>query len=160
MGWFEEVKKEVIKEVERTAEEVWKEGIRGADFFVSCIGPALKVFGRYNKVMTYEGELIRADRILELIRQTITDYVIKEIFRDSIAQELSALTGFYVVWRWAYGSSTVDYDDARKLAQSLGIELSKSRNFIRIEKDEVRLLGPTDRKMEDIESLRENLKAY
>ena len=155
LGWFEEIKKEVIKEVERTAEEVWKAGIRGADFFVSCIGPALKVFGRYNKVMTYEGELIRADRILELIRQTITDYVIKEIFHDSIAQELSALTRFYVVWRWAYGSSAVDYDDARKLAQSLGIELNKSSSFIRIEKDEVRLLGPTDRKIEEIESLRE-----
>jgi len=155
LGWFEEIKREVIKEVERTAEEVWKAGIRGADFFVSCIGPALKVFGRYNKVMTYEGELIRADRILELIRQTITDYVIKQIFHDSIAQELSALTRFYVVWRWAYGSSAVDYDDARKLAQSLGIELNKSSSFIRIEKDEVRLLGPTDRKIEEIESLRE-----
>jgi putative DNA methylase len=92
LGWFEEVKKEVIKEVERTAEEVWKAEIRGADFFVSCIGPALKVFGRYNKVMTYEGELIRADRILELIRQTITDYVIKQIFHNGIAQVLSALT--------------------------------------------------------------------
>ncbi len=155
LGWFEEVKKEVIKEVERTAEEVWKAGIRGADFFVSCIGPALKVFGRYNKVMTYEGEFIRADRILELIRETITDYVIKQIFHNGIAQELSALTRFYVLWRWAYGSSAVNYDDARKLAQGLGIELGKSRNFIRIEKDKVRLLGPTDRKIEEIESLRE-----
>jgi putative DNA methylase len=155
LGWFEEVKKEVIKEVERTAEEVWKEGIRGADFFVSCIGPALKVFGRYNKVMTYEGGLIRADRILELIRQTITDYVIKQIFHNGIAQVLSALTRFYVLWRWAYGSSAVNYDDARKLAQGLGIELGKSRNFIRIEKDKVRLLGPTDRRIEEIESQRE-----
>jgi putative DNA methylase len=155
LGWFEEVKKEVIKEVERTAEEVWKAEIRGADFFVSCIGPALKVFGRYNKVMTYEGELIRADRILELIRQTITDYVIKQIFHNGIAQVLSALTRFYVLWRWAYGSSAVNYDDARKLAQGLGIELGKSRNFIRIEKDKVRLLGPTDRKIEEIESQRE-----
>jgi hypothetical protein len=60
-----------------------------------------------------------------------------------------------VVWRWAYGSSAVDYDDARKLAQSLGIELNKSSSFVRIEKDEVRLLGPTDRKIEEIESLRE-----
>jgi adenine-specific DNA methylase len=155
LGWFEEVKKEVIKEVERTAEEVWKAEIRGADFFVSCIGPALKVFGRYNKVMTYEGELIRADRILELIRETITDYVIKQIFHNGIAQVLSALTRFYVLWRWAYGSSAINYDDARKLAQGLGIELGKSRNFIRIEKDKVRLLGPTDRKIEEIESQRE-----
>jgi hypothetical protein len=56
-----------------------------------------------------------------------------------------------VLWRWAYGSSAVNYDDARKLAQGLGIELGKSRNFIRIEKDKVRLLGPTDRKIEEIE---------
>ena len=29
----------------------WSQGIRGADFFISAIGPALSVFGRHRRVL-------------------------------------------------------------------------------------------------------------
>jgi hypothetical protein len=32
-------------------------------------------------------------------------------------------TRFYVIWRWAYGSSKVPFDDGLKLAQALGAEI-------------------------------------
>ena len=36
----------------------WSKGIRGADFFISAIGPALSVFGRYERVLRPDGTTV------------------------------------------------------------------------------------------------------
>jgi len=46
----------------------------------------------------------------------------------------------------------VHFDDARKLAQSMGIDLDKEWNsgFIKKEKEFIKVLGPQDRKLEEL----------
>jgi len=47
----------------------------------------------------------------------------------------------------------VHFDDARKLAQSVGIDIEKEWNkgFVKKEREFIRVLGPQDRKLDELE---------
>ncbi len=152
-GWFNEVKEEIKRHLFEKLERLWKEGISGADFFIAGIGSAIEVFGKYKKVMDYEGNLIRADRLLEYVREVVTEYAVHQILHNGIASELSPLTRFYLLWRWTFGETKVHFDEARKLAQSVGIDLAKKWNddLIYREKEFIRVLGPEERNRADLE---------
>ncbi|MCX7973586.1 MAG: hypothetical protein N3B16_03700 [Candidatus Aminicenantes bacterium] len=67
------------------------------------------------------------------------------------------MTRFYILWRWTYGEAKVHFDDARKLGQSSGLDISQEWNkgFIRKEKEFILVLGPQDRKLEQLEDSEE-----
>ena len=156
-GWYNEVKEEIKKHLHEKLERLWKEGISGADFFISAIGSAIEVFGKYEKIMDYEGNIIRADKLLEYIRQIVTDYAVKQILHNGIAGELSPLSRFYLLYRWSYQNAKIHFDEARKLAQSVGVDLEKEWNkgFIVKQKEYIYLLGPHERTLEDLEDAEE-----
>jgi len=92
---------------------------------MSAIGSSIGIFGKYKKIMDYEGNEISTEEMLKYIRELVTDYTIRQILHNGISEELSSLTRFYILWRWAYKESKVSFDDARKLAQSVGINREK-----------------------------------
>jgi len=101
--------------------------------------------------------VIRADKLLEFVREVVTEYAVKQILHNGIAGELSPLTKFYILWRWSFKEAKVEFDEARKLAQSLGVHLEREWNkgFIKKEKNYIKVLGPQERKIEEIENLRD-----
>ena len=153
IGWFSQVKREIKERIYERLDRLWQEGISGADYFISAIGSAIEVFGRYEKVMDYEGNVIRGERLLNFIRDVVADYVLRQILHEAVAARLSPLTKFYILWRWTYGEAKVHFDDARKLAQSVGIDLEQEWNkgFIKKEKEFVRVLGPEERNPKELE---------
>jgi hypothetical protein len=68
-------------------------------------------------------------------------------------------TRFYLLFRWAYGRATIPFDEARKLSQAVGIELSSyfNRSFIAREKGNIRCLGPLERNSKLFEKEPENM---
>lgn len=146
-GWLNEVKDEIKRYIYEKLERLWQEGISGADYYIAAIGSAIEIFGKYEKVMDYEGNIIRADKLLDFVRDVVTDYTVRQILHNGIAGELSPLTKFYILWRWTYKEASVLFDDARKLAQSTGIDLAQEWNkgFITKEKEFIKVLGPQDR---------------
>jgi len=152
IGWFDEVKREMKKKLEEKLDTLWKEGISGPDFFISAIGSAIEVFGKYEKVLDYEGNEIRGDRLLQLVRDIVSDYAIRQVLHEDISSELSPLTKFYILWRWTYGEAKAHFDEARKLATSVGLDLEKewNRGFIKKEKEYIHVLGPHERKLKEI----------
>ena len=153
-GWHNEVKEEIKKHIYKKLERLWQEGISGADFFIAAIGSSIEIFGKYEKVMDYEGNIIRADKLLGFVRNVVTDYAVRQILHNGIAGELSPLTKFYLLYRWTYKEAKVHFDDARKLAQSTGIDLPKEwhKGFIRKEKEFIMVLGPQDRDLKEVEN--------
>jgi len=151
-GWLNEVKEEIKNHIHKKLKMLWEEGISGADYFIAAIGSAIEIFGKYKKVMDYEGKEITAAELLEYVRQVVTDYTVRQILHNGIAEELSPLTKFYILWRWTYGESKIEFDDARKLAQSVGVDLEKEwgKGFIAKEKEFIKVLGPQERKLEEI----------
>ena len=151
-GWLNEVKEKIKNHIHKKLESLWEEGVSGADYFVAAIGSAIEIFGKYKKVMDYEGNEINASKLLEYVREIVTDYAVKQILHNGIAEQLSPLTRFYLLWRWTYAEARVHFDDARKLAQSTGVDLGKEWNkgFIKKEKEFILVLGPQDRTLDDI----------
>ena len=132
--------------------QLWSQGISGSDFFISAIGSAIEIFGKYEKIVDDADNAISVLKLLEDTRKITTDYTIKQIIRDEFSEEISPLTRFYILWRWAYGESKTSYDDAKKLAQSIGVHLENEWNkgFILKEGGDIRIIGPDKRKTENI----------
>ena len=157
-GFYNEVKAEMITHLNAKLHRLWEEGLSGADFFIAAIGSAIEVFGKYEKVMDFEGEVIRADRLLDDVREIATDYAVRQILHNGFAGEISDLTRFYVLWRWEYGEARVPFDEARKLAQSCGVDLAQEwggSSFIKKEKQFIRVLGPQTRTLDDFSNTEE-----
>jgi len=156
-GFYNEVREELRQHLDTKLQRLWEEGIGGADFFIAAIGSGIEVFGKYEQVMDYEGNVVRADRLLQDVRTIATDYAVRQILRDGFTGEVSDLTRLYVLWRWNYGEARVPFDEARKLAQSCGVDLEREWNkhgFVCKEKDFVRVLGPHQRKWDESASQR------
>ena len=153
-GFYNNVKEELKTHLNKKLDRLWNEGISGADFFIAAIGSAIEVFGKYEQVMDYEGNVVRADRLLLDVRKIATDYAVRQILHNGFAGEISDMVRLYVLWRWNYSEAKVPFDEARKLGQSCGIDISHEwshTGFIKKDKEFVRLLGPQERKLEDLE---------
>lgn len=152
-GFYNQVKEELNKYLSLKLERLWHEGISGSDFFIAAIGSAIVVFGKYEQVMDYEGNVVRADRLLMDVRKIVTDFAVHQILHNGFAGEISDLTRFYVLWRWEFGAAKAPFDAARKLAQSCSIDLALEWNrggFIKKEKEFIRVLGPQERRKESL----------
>jgi adenine-specific DNA methylase len=154
-GFYNNIKEKLKTYLYEKLERLWGEGISGADFFIAAIGSAIEIFGKYEKIMDYEGNIIRASEMLSDVRRITTDYAVHQILHNGFAGEISDLTRFYVLYRWSYGEAKLHFDEANKLSRSANVALEKEWNrpgFIKKEKEFIRVLGPQDRKFEDFKS--------
>lgn len=154
IGWFKDVKDEIKEYVPKKLDKLWEDGISGADFFIAAIGSAIEIFGKYEKVLDNEGNEIRADKLLSYVRDVVTDYTVRHILHNGIADELSPLTKFYLLWRWNYQEARVPFDEARKIAQSAGIDLTNEWNkgFILKRGEFITIQAPDKRDKKSLEN--------
>ncbi len=85
----------------------WSQGIRGADFFISAIGPALSVFGKYERVTKLSGEEVSVGQFLDEVRSLVTGYALMKILKTTHTGSIDPESRFYVVWKWSYGDAKV-----------------------------------------------------
>jgi adenine-specific DNA methylase len=152
---FSEVKEETREKIFNN--DFLENGFVGPDFLAACIGLATSVFARYEKVIDDDGSIVRADKLLKFVREVTTDYMVKHTLYGEIAEKISPLTKFYVLWRQTFRNTKVKLDKAQNLAQSVGIDLldeNWGKGFIKKENGYVKVLGPQKRKIEEIESLK------
>ncbi|MER3398920.1 MAG: hypothetical protein C4316_10435 [Chloroflexota bacterium] len=123
IGWDHQIRDELQRVVRERLEHFWQAGLRGADFFISAIGPAVGVFGRYERVLRPDGREVDVGDLLDEVRALAADYALERLGRD--LGLVDAPTRFYVLWRWAYGGEVLEFDEANKLAKSLGAELDE-----------------------------------
>ena len=147
IGFYQDVKKELKVYLNKKLEHLWNEGISGADFFIASIGSAIQVFGKYEKVVDDNDEKISVRKLLNDTRKIVTNYAINKVIKGEFSEEISTMTRFYILWRWAYGEAKVPFDDALKMAQSVGIDIEHEWNkgFIKKDKEFIRVLGPDER---------------
>lgn len=100
----------------------WNQGIRGADFFISAIGPALSVFGRYERVTKLSGDEVTVGEFLDEVRSLVSNYALTKILKTAQTGVIDPESRFYVVWKWSYGDAKVPADESFKLSQALGLD--------------------------------------
>lgn len=156
-GFYREIKHALSKHLDHKLDMLWKEGISGADFFIAAIGSSIEVFGRYDRIIDDEGNIVRADKLLEEVRRIVTEYAVRQVLHNGFVAEITPLTRFYVLWRWGYGDVKLEFDDALKLARGVGIDITQewNRGFIKKDKEFVRILGPEDRDVSQLKGSHE-----
>jgi len=154
IGFYRDVKKGLSKHVRAKLQDLWGQGISGADFFISAIGASIEIFGRYNRIVDDNGEPITTQRLLEDIRKIVTEFAVNQVLDGGFGSQISQMTRFYVLWRWAYKNARVPFDDALKMAQGVGISIEQqyNRGFIKKDKEFIRVLGPTNRDIDKVDS--------
>ena len=121
-GLWDDVRKELRTVAMERLDYFWSQKIRGADFFISAIGPALSVYGRYDKVTKLSGEEVTVGQFLDEVRGLVTNYALSKILKTTQTANIDPETRFYVVWKWSYADAKVPADEAFKLAQALGMD--------------------------------------
>ena len=152
IGFYKEIRSELEEYLNKKLEYLWKEGVSGADFFISAIGTAIEIFGKYEKIVDDNDKPIGTIKLLNDVRKIVTDYAINKVIRGEISREISQLTRFYILWRWAYGEAKIPFNDALKMAQSVGIDIEREWNkgFIKKDKETIQVLGPDERIQDDL----------
>lgn len=152
-AFYNDVKEETKNYLSKKLDRLWNEGISGADFFIAAIGSSIEVFGKYKSVIDFEGNVIRANKLLEDVRIIVTDYAVKKILHNGFATGISELTRYYVLCRWEFKAAKIPFDEANKLAHSCHIELAdfwQTKSLIKKDKEFVLILGPQDREIDDL----------
>lgn len=147
-GVYQDIKRELEVQLKQKLFTLWEWGFSGADLFIAAIGLGIEVFGKYETVIDDDDNLVRANRMIADIRE-----ILERFDRDQVGIASTQLTRFYLRWRRQYGDEHVPFDKAKKLALSLGIELTEQwgeNSFIQQEKTNVRVLGPHKRELTDV----------
>jgi adenine-specific DNA methylase len=121
VGLWDDVRQELMQVAQERLDFFWDQGIRGADFFISAIGPALSVFGKSERVTKLSGEEVTVGQFLDEVRSLVTNYALTKILHTPHTVAIDPESCFYVVWKWSYGDAKVPADESFKLSQALGM---------------------------------------
>ena len=115
---------DLIKEMSPVIRErllyFWSKGIRGADFFISAIGPALSVYGRYSRVLRPDGTDVTVRDFLDIVRRESTTVALEQVLGDADLGAIDPVTRQYLTWMWSYSRSPLDAGGAIALCLATG----------------------------------------
>ena len=98
----------------------WSKGIRGADFFISAIGPALSVFGRYRQVKRPDGTEVTVRDFLDIVRRESTTVALEQVLHGADLGIIDPVTRQYATWAWSYSKAPLDAGEAIALCLATG----------------------------------------
>ena len=98
----------------------WSKGIRGADFFISAIGPALSVFGKYCQVLRPDGGTVTVRDFLDIVRRESTAVALEQVLHGADLGVIDPATRQYVTWVWSYSKAPLDAGEAIALCLATG----------------------------------------
>ena len=154
LGWLKEVNSEIKEELPKKIDNLLNEGIKGSDFFIAGLGFGLGIYSKYQRILDNQGNEVSLKKQWNYIRNFITDYIINSVLGFETSTNLKSRTKFYILWRWIYQDSKLKFDEAQKLARSVGLSLSNNQiqGFIVKNKDIIYLKGPDERSPQSIEN--------
>ncbi|MBC7316908.1 MAG: DUF1156 domain-containing protein, partial [Chloroflexi bacterium] len=82
VGEYGPVREAVARRVRERLAHFWEEGIRGGDFFMSAIGPAVEAFGRYARVEKLSGEVVSVAEWLEYVYRLVAEFALERVLQS------------------------------------------------------------------------------
>ncbi|MCA9942896.1 MAG: DUF1156 domain-containing protein [Anaerolineales bacterium] len=127
--WWDDLQSKVRRVAREKAQEYVQQGISGVDLYISTFGPTLSVISEQWPVLTSEidpksGEPkpLRPETALDLAREEVVR-LRKEGLLAGKAIEFDPVTDWYIMAWDAFQAEQFPYDEARKLAIALGLEM-------------------------------------
>lgn len=136
--WWDDLRSEVQQTARRKAEEYAADGIEGVDLYVSTFGPVLSVISRRWPVHTSEADPdtgepvpLRPEEALDLARKEVAGLRLRGIALGRPVR-FDPVTEWYLLAWDAFRAVEFPYDEARKLAFSLGLDLDGELRKVKI----------------------------
>ena len=149
VGYFHEIQHEVEVQIQEQLQRFWKEGIRGGDFFISAIGPAMEILSQYRKIERYSGEIVSFRDQLSYIRSISTNFLVNNLLQNQGTISIDGISQFYLAFRWTFQDTIVDFGEAQKLAQACGVEFNimQKGGFIEKKGSKITVLSALNRRI-------------
>jgi putative DNA methylase len=158
VGEWHEVLSELEPKVHSWMQRLVRDGIVGADAIFACVGPALEIFSRYERVETASGKAIELPEYLRHVWSAVAKAALNMIFESSDPSSFEEDGRLTAIWLWTLrtdingshiykpeledGNNSkkndkykLDYDAALKISQGLGIHLDNLVKSLVIETD-------------------------
>ena len=140
---FRDVRRQIEDVVAKSVHRFFEYGLRGADLIVACYGPAVGVFGRYERVERADGTIVGVPELLQLVRESALKAIAGEFEGDNLSR-------LYFVWANLYGVGEQAWDDARLVVQIGGeaesaMDVARNRGLFVVDGSTVRLALLADR---------------
>lgn len=171
VGEWGHVLRQLPKKIGDWLPRLENEGIVGADAIFACLGPALEEYSKYSRVERVSGERVDLKDYLVEVWAAVAREALSMIFEDVDTTGLDDDARITAMWLWTMSfhdsadtesntstqseeistnssSSTgfiMEYDAARKIAQSLGVRLEDLSSLIKLEGHKARLLSVSAR---------------
>lgn len=175
VGDWRDVLAELPMRIHEWMPRLTTEGVVGADAIFACLGPALEIFSRYNRVEKASGEQVSLKEYLEYVWAAVSKEALNRIFEGADATGFEEDARFTAMWLWTVSTGlngsdleedlggseeqdeedsnskakmsglVMEYDAARKIAQGLGVHLERLTSVVEIRGDKARLLPVSDR---------------
>ncbi len=156
--WWEDLQGRVRQVAREKAAEFAQQGIRGVDLYLSTFGPTLSILSEHWPVLTSEVDAktgqprpLRPETALDLAREEVVRLRKQGLLLGSEVQ-FDPVTDWYLMAWDAFGAEQFPYDEARKLAIALGVDLDgtlmRQKRLVAKKGSYVVLLKPTERRRE------------
>ena len=145
--WFDDLVGELRETARAKAAEFHERGMRGVDLFISTFGSALQVISRQWPVRNADGSLLRPEQALDVVRSEVTSYRFLQLLAGRSIR-FDPATQFTILAWDMYRAVEFPYDEARKLAISVGADVDSLKNEMALvarSQENVRLLTPAER---------------
>ena len=123
IGYEDNVKKDIQATISTHLTRMWDLNIRGANLFISAIGPTVKIFSQYTHVVQLSGAELTLKDILTYLQQQVTQFALNKILNNNEPTLLDQITKFWIVWFLFYGYTAISYSDGNLLAKVFNIDL-------------------------------------
>lgn len=175
IGDWRDVLAELPRRIHEWMPRLSREGIVGADAIFACLGPALEIFSRYERVEKASGEQVTLKDYLEYVWASVAKEALNMIFEGADATGFEEDARLTAMWLWTLstgkngnshaseesngeeedeeattkkatlGGYMLEYDAARKIAQGLGAHLERLTSLVEVKGDKARLLPVSER---------------
>ena len=125
VGGLVEVRRDLDALITTRLKRLADAGVNGADLVIATMGAALESYTRYASVELPNGEELPAAAFLEEVQRRVLGAILSQV--HGLGEGVDAVdpaTRYYVLSRYSYGYTPVDFDEANNLARSASIELA------------------------------------
>lgn len=172
VGDWRDVLEKLPKRINGWLPRLAEEGIVGADAIFSCLGPALEIYSRYERVEKASGEVVALREYLEQVWSAVSRAALSTIVTNANLSSFEPDARLTALWLWtvaaastdksyssdadkdaednlptksSFSGFTLEYDTARKIAQGLGANLDNLTSIVEIKGDKATLLPVSKR---------------
>lgn len=100
IGDWRDVQAEVGPRVHAWLPRLVDAGVIGADAIFACLGPALEIFSRYDRVERYSGEIVPLREFLQVVWAAVAREALGMVFEGADASGFEADARVSAMWLW------------------------------------------------------------